>query len=56
MTGTISGPSRGAAANLPEDFQRIKLVSPAADAVEKVRTACFAARMARMRPRLRMWA
>ena len=33
--GTISGRPEGAAANLSEDFQRIKLVNPAANAVEK---------------------
>ena len=33
--GTITGRPEGAAPSLPEDFQRIKLVRPAADAVEK---------------------
>ncbi|HGY5296192.1 TPA: flagellar basal body rod protein FlgF [Aeromonas salmonicida] len=39
--GTISGRPEGAAANLPEDFQRIKLVKPAADAVEKGQDGLF---------------
>ena len=39
--GTISGRPEGAAANLPEDFQRIKLVNPAGDAVEKGQDGLF---------------
>lgn len=39
--GTISGRPEGAAANLPEDFQRIKLVNPPSDAVEKGQDGLF---------------
>jgi len=39
--GTISGRPEGAAANLPENFQRIKLVNPAVDAVEKGQDGLF---------------
>ncbi|PJG58190.1 flagellar basal body rod protein FlgF [Aeromonas cavernicola] len=39
--GTISGRPEGAAANLPEDFARIKLVNPATADVEKGQDGLF---------------
>ncbi|MDO2947324.1 flagellar basal-body rod protein FlgF [Aeromonas simiae] len=39
--GTVSGRPEGAAANLSEDFQRIKLVNPASDTVEKGEDGLF---------------
>ncbi len=39
--GTISGRPEGAAANLQENFQRIKLVNPPSDTVEKGQDGLF---------------